>query len=77
MTSATAPTTKTITIGLADDTNTEITSGLSEGDQVVVRVSTSSTTTSSSSGSSSIKSSSNSILNTGGGGMGGGAPPGM
>jgi HlyD family secretion protein len=73
VTSATAPATKTVTIGLADDTNTEITSGLSEGDQVVVRISTSSATTTSSSS----KSSSNSILNAGGGGMGGGAPPGM
>jgi len=35
--SAAAPTQKTVQIGLADDTNTEITSGLSEGDQVVIR----------------------------------------
>jgi RND family efflux transporter MFP subunit len=35
--SVTAPTQKTVEIGSADDTNTEITSGLSEGDQVVVR----------------------------------------
>jgi len=75
VTSATPPTTKTVTIGLADDTNTEIASGLAEGDQVVVRVS-SSTTTSTTSSSSSTKSnsSSGSILNTGGGA---GGPPGM
>ncbi len=76
VTSATAPTTKTVTIGLADDTNTEIASGLSEGDQVVVRVSSSSTGSSSSSSSSSKSSGSNSILNTGGGG-GMQGPPGM
>jgi HlyD family secretion protein len=35
--SATAPSQKPVQIGVADDTNTEITSGLSEGDQVVVR----------------------------------------
>ena len=35
--SATAPTQKTVEIGLSDDINTEITSGISEGDQVVVR----------------------------------------
>ncbi len=32
-----APTQKTVQIGVADNTNTEITSGLSEGDQVVAR----------------------------------------
>jgi HlyD family secretion protein len=72
--SSTAPTAKTVEIGLSDDTNTEITSGLSEGDQVVVRLSTS-TTTSSSTSSGSSKS--NSILNTSGGGMPAGGPPGM
>ena len=35
--SAVAPLQKTVQIGVADDTNTEIISGLSEGDQVVVR----------------------------------------
>ena len=35
--SDTAPTQKAVEIGLADDTNTEIINGLSEGDQIVVR----------------------------------------
>jgi HlyD family secretion protein len=74
VTSATTPTTKTVTIGLADDTNTEITGGLSEGDQIVVRVSSSKTTSTSSGSSSSKASSSKSILNAGGGA---GGPPGM
>ncbi|MCX6718311.1 MAG: efflux RND transporter periplasmic adaptor subunit [Candidatus Staskawiczbacteria bacterium] len=39
--SKTAPTQKPVEIGLADDTNTQITSGLAEGDQVVVRTITS------------------------------------
>ena len=66
--SATAPTTKTVTIGLADDTNTEITSGLSAGDQIVLRVSKSTTTTSN-------KTTTRSIL--GGPSSGGGVRPGM
>jgi HlyD family secretion protein len=75
VTSATSPATKAVEIGLSDDTNTEITSGLSEGDQIVVRVSSGSA--SSTSSSSSSKSSGN-ILNTGGGGgMPAGGPPGM
>ena len=49
-TSAVAPTQKTVEIGLSDSTNTEITSGLLEGDQVVVRtISSASTATVSSS----------------------------
>jgi len=71
--SATAPTAKTITIGLSDETNTEITGGLSENDQVVVRISTTTTASSSSSRSSAPP---NSILNTNGPG-GAGGPPGM
>jgi len=72
--SATAPIVKTVTIGLADDTNTEITSGLSEGDQIVVRVSKNTTTTSASS----TKTTTNSILiNTTGRPSGGGTHPGM
>jgi len=52
-TSATLPSQKTVVTGVSDDTNTEITSGLSEGDQVVVRTisgvkTTTATTTSSS-----------------------------
>ena len=73
VTSSTAPTKKTVEIGLADDTNTEITNGLSEGDQIVVRVSTSTTTGSTSTTKNS--SSSNSIINTGGGMQGGGGMP--
>ena len=70
--SETAPGTKTVTIGLTDDTNTEITGGLSEGDQIVIRISKNTSATNSSS----TKTTTNSILNTGGFG-GGGAPPGM
>jgi len=48
--SNTAPTQKTVEIGIADDTNTEITSGLSEGDQIVSRtISGTKTTTASTS----------------------------
>jgi len=47
---ATAPAQKTVEIGISDDTNTEIVSGLSEGDQVVARtVSNTKTTTTSTS----------------------------
>jgi HlyD family secretion protein len=35
-----APTSKTVVIGVADDTNTEIVSGLNEGDQVVTKTTT-------------------------------------
>jgi len=49
VTSDTAPENKEIKIGLAGDEYTEITSGLEEGDQVVLRVSTSQTTTTGSS----------------------------
>lgn len=51
--SPTAPTRKVVTIGLADDTNTEIKSGLSEGDLVVtktVSATTAKTTTASTGG---------------------------
>jgi len=65
VTSLTPPAIKTVEIGLADDTNTEITSGLSEEDQVIVRVSSSATTSSSTN--SSIRSS-GTIMNTGGSG---------
>jgi len=47
-----APTQKTVQIGVADDTNTEITSGLSEGDQVVVRTISGTATAAATSGSS-------------------------
>jgi len=51
--SVTAPTQKTVKIGVADDTNTEITSGLSEGDQVVIRTISGTKTTSTTSSTSS------------------------
>jgi HlyD family secretion protein len=75
--SDTEPQIKIVEIGLSDDTNTEITSGLSEGDQVVVRVS-SGTISATSNSSSSTKSSGSSILNTGSSiRIQGGGPPGM
>lgn len=69
--SSTAPSIKTVTIGLTDDSNTEITSGLSEGDQIVVRTSGNITSSSTSS------SQSRSIINNGGMMDGAGRPPGM
>ncbi|MCX6721512.1 MAG: hypothetical protein NT026_02865 [Candidatus Staskawiczbacteria bacterium] len=42
--STVAPTQKTVEIGVADDTSTQITSGLAEGDQVVTRTITSTKT---------------------------------
>jgi RND family efflux transporter MFP subunit len=69
--SSTAPSIKTVTIGLTDDSNTEITSGLSEGDQIVVRTSGNITSSSTSS------SQSRSIINNSGMMGGAGRPPGM
>lgn len=75
--SDTDPQIKIVEIGLSDDTNTEITSGLSEGNQVVVRIS-SGTTSANSNSNSSTKSSGSSILNTGSSiRIQGGGPPGM
>lgn len=75
--SDTEPQIKIVQIGLSDDTNAEITSGLSEGNQIVVRVS-SGTVSANSSSNSSVKSSGSSILNTGSSiRIQGGAPPGM
>jgi len=45
VTSDTAPTQQVVKIGIADDENTEITSGLSEGDQIVVKTVASTKTT--------------------------------
>jgi HlyD family secretion protein len=75
VTSQTLPTMKNIEIGLADDINTEITNGLEEGDQVVLRISSSSSssTSSSSSNSSNANRNSGNMINVGGGG----GPPGM
>ncbi|MFH1077709.1 MAG: HlyD family efflux transporter periplasmic adaptor subunit [Patescibacteria group bacterium] len=75
VTSATPPETVMVQVGLADDTYTEITDGLAEGDYVVTRTieggTAAATTKATQSGSSSIR-----IPGvTGGGGMGG--PPGM
>lgn len=53
-----------VTVGLSDDTNTEISDGLSEGDKIVV---SSAKSTSAKSVTSSSKSSGNSIFNLGGG----------
>jgi len=58
---------QTVTIGLADDNNTEIVSGLNEGDTVVTKTTTQAATASSSN--SSVLSR---ILGGGGGGLGGG-----
>jgi len=75
--SDTEPQIKIVQIGLSDDTNTEITNGLSEGDQVVIRIS-SGTTSATSSSNFSTKSSGGSILNTGGSiRIQGGGLPGM
>ena len=65
-----APTQKTVEIGSADDTNTEITSGLAEGDQVIVR------TISSTATASAIKSATTGTTNRATQGLfvGGGAP---
>jgi hypothetical protein len=72
-TSAVAPTQKTVEIGVADDTNTQITSGLSEGDQVVTRTITSAKTTTSTATSTSRTTRTATQAITGGGA---GGPPG-
>jgi len=70
----------TVEVGDSNDTDTEITSGISEGDNVITQTieSSSSDDTSSSSSSSSSKSgmSSMRMMSGSGGGPGGGAPPG-
>jgi len=66
---------KTVTIGSANDTSTEITSGLSEGDQIITSTVSGSTTSSSTkSSTSSAKTTTTSTLTGGGmeGGPGGG-----
>jgi macrolide-specific efflux system membrane fusion protein len=74
-------TSRTVTIGLKGDGTTEITSGLSAGDQVVMSVGTVSATASSSSGSTSSRTGTGLGSVTGGGAPGGGgfggAPPGQ
>ncbi|HNW71424.1 MAG TPA: efflux RND transporter periplasmic adaptor subunit [Candidatus Paceibacterota bacterium] len=73
--SSTEPEQTTVEIGISDDTRTEITSGLKEGDIVVTKTikgtTSSSSTTSTKSSSSSTKSSTGSMM---GGVMGGGPP---
>ncbi|MFA6428720.1 MAG: efflux RND transporter periplasmic adaptor subunit [Candidatus Buchananbacteria bacterium] len=71
VTSTVAPTQKTVEIGLSGDTQTEITSGLAEGDQVVTKTVTTSSSSSKTTSSSS-KSTNSSLLNVGGGGPPGG-----
>ena len=73
-TSVTAPTQKIVQIGLADDTNTQITSGLSEGDQVVVRTitNTATATAASSANRSAIPGLTGGAVRVGGGTGGGG-----
>ncbi len=74
LSSASVPLTKEVTVGSSDDTNTEITGGLSEGDLVVSKTvnGTTGTAKSTASGSGSIR-----IPGiTGGGGFAGGGPPG-
>ncbi|MCX6723399.1 MAG: efflux RND transporter periplasmic adaptor subunit [Candidatus Staskawiczbacteria bacterium] len=67
--SAVAPTQKPVQIGLADNTNTQIISGLSEGDQVVVRSIASTATTSATSASAIPGLTGGAVrVNTGGGG---------
>ena len=71
--SASAPVQKNVEIGIADDMNTEITSGLSEGDQVVSRTISGSASASSAAPASSSANKTNS--RTGTFFIGGGAPP--
>jgi len=47
LTTTNLPDKKTVVIGLADDTNTEITSGLSEGDKIIVKTETATSKTTS------------------------------
>lgn len=67
---------RNIQVGITDGTNTEVTSGLSENEQVAV-VSTSSSSSTSSKNSQNSTQQVNMMLNTGGGGQsgGGGGPP--
>ncbi len=69
ITSSVLPIRKEITIGLSDDSKTEILSGLDEGDQIVLKTNVSSTTTTSTEKAPSI------LNSVSGRGMGAGAPP--
>ncbi|MFA6514919.1 MAG: HlyD family efflux transporter periplasmic adaptor subunit [Candidatus Paceibacterota bacterium] len=71
ITSAVPPVRKEVTIGLSDDLKTEIISGLNEGDQIVLKTTTSSKTSSTTSTPSIL----NSVGATRGMGAGGGTPP--
>jgi macrolide-specific efflux system membrane fusion protein len=80
VTSDTAPENKEVQIGLVGDEYTEITSGLEEGEQVVLRVSTSQTSTTSTSSGSNRSSSGTFNIQSGGGAPSGsftGPGPGM
>lgn len=72
--SKTLPTTKIVEVGLSDDANTEIISGLEEGDQIVLRISSGATSSTTSNSFTTKTSNSNNMLR---GATGGGGPPGM
>jgi RND family efflux transporter MFP subunit len=65
-----APNKITVTVGISDDTNTEITSGLKEGDQIVSSTITSTSTSKTASTTKSTTSTTKSLLSGGGGGPG-------
>jgi len=75
VTSLVTPRQQVITIGISDDTSTEITSGLNEGDRVVSQTATVATASKSSSDSSTTKSDTKSILGGSMSGPGAGGPP--
>ena len=78
ITSATLPTQKQVEVGLSDDTSTEITSGLNEGDMIITKTITSSSSSKSTTTTTKSATSLFGIGGGGGGGMpsGGGGPPG-
>lgn len=70
-----APQEREVTVGVVNDTHSEILSGLEEGDQVITKTITSATTSSSTSASSSTRSGSGSGMGSGLGIPGMGTPP--
>lgn len=80
VTSPTAPERKVVTIGLADDTNTEIKSGISVGDLVVIKTVQSTASTKATTGASTkttTKTATQLLQGSTGGPPSGGGPPGM